>query len=680
MPRAPPRIPPRPPQDTQPAQQPAQPPVAPAAELEQDAGHDAPVTAAQQLGISPEEWAALTQDEKKHRRNQASRNRKNAARVDDPESFPPLPKADTNPFIVVTKRAVRNQQNVTSFAGAARQAQATPQPPKGNQRRQTGPPNPTTTTNTTTEVTIMRDGGLKDQVAERAIRSLSPETIVMKARTVMEQTAERPPFLLGGRWASSANTTGNFVYIFNGNMKFAAIEPFGAALISPLKRGLMVPAQGWVWTQLRNVPVSDESGMVYDSDKLTAEVRHNAVMARATLCTPVSWQRNPTAIMGDASATALMSLVDEDGSLVRNIQTNGIHMFGRRVKFVVAGNRPALIQCGRCHMLGHNTRSPLCKTPPHAVRCYKCGGPHHAQQHAFYCKGKHADARHCNCKLKCILCGNVGHHARSRQCPNRGDFRPPTLATPEERHEETQAEGDVTEELTTTQREGPKLTAAGLPRSKTQKRKGKGRKPAPTNQFAALADDHDPSIPTTHPADPANHPPYFDPAALPKSGLTEWGDEVNDAMFTEIPDISATPESRGPSLEPPAPPVTSRELRVTDKLRVVDQEGITSMSEMQAVIGEEREQMIKAETDWGGTDWEIRECLGLRIRYAQHTNMPISGADVRNEILKGQGTLTASQTIETLRAADFSLGGSGNGESLTPYHWFRKHAPDNLFF
>jgi hypothetical protein len=44
----------------------------------------------------------------------------------------------------------------------------------------------------------------------------------------------------------------------------------------------MVPAQGWVWTQLRNVPVKDENGVVHDSDKLTAEVRRNAVMARAT--------------------------------------------------------------------------------------------------------------------------------------------------------------------------------------------------------------------------------------------------------------------------------------------------------------------------------------------------------------------------------------------------------------
>jgi hypothetical protein len=35
--------------------------------------------------------------------------------------------------------------------------------------------------------------------------------------------------------------------------------------------------------------------------------------------------------------------------------------------------------------------------------------------------------------------------------------------------------------------------------------------------------------------------------------------------------------------------------------------------------------------------------------------------------------------VEILKAADISLGGSGNGEYLTPIRWFRKNTPDNLF-
>ncbi|KAN0127644.1 hypothetical protein V8E53_014536 [Lactarius tabidus] len=277
MPRTPPKIPPRP-QQTKKAEQPLAPKQTPAEP--QQATSEVEKTAEGKI-----------------------------ARIDDPESFPPLPPAE-KPFIIVTKRSVCNQQNALNFAGAVRSAQFTPQPTPRNtcgctttQNITRGNNTSTAPANLTTEVTIMRDGGLKDKGAERAIHTLSPEQIVMKACITMEQTAECPPFLLGGRWAGSANTSGNFVYVFNGTVKFTSIAPFGTVLIGPLKRGVMVPVQGWVWTQLRNVPVSDENGVVYDSDKLTAEVRRNAVMACTLLCTPVHWQCPPTAIMGDASAT-----------------------------------------------------------------------------------------------------------------------------------------------------------------------------------------------------------------------------------------------------------------------------------------------------------------------------------------------------------------------------------------
>ncbi|KAN0140925.1 hypothetical protein V8E53_001369 [Lactarius tabidus] len=487
MPKAPPKIPPRPVPDITPPTA-APPPVTLAANLLTSEGQGNATEAMseqfQHSHLSEEEWNALSPEEQKCKRYQDNKLRKKRvaekARIDDPESFPPLPTADPNLFIVVTKQSVHNQQNMSSFAGAAHAAQAIPQQPA----QATSATN--AVNNLTTEVMIMRDGGLKDETTERAICSLNRSDHHESLHCYGTNGRETPPIPSRRRWAGSANISGNFVYVFNGNIKFAAVAPFGTTLITPLKRGLMVPAQGWVWMQLQNVPVSDENGVVCDSDRLTAEVQHNAVMARALLCTPVHWQHSPTAIMGDASAMALMPIVDEDRSLIRNIQANNIHMFGRQIKFVIVGNRPALIQCGRVHMLGHNTRSSLCKTPPHAVCCYKCGGPHHTQQHTFYCKGKHADARHCNCKLKCILCSNTGHHTRSQQCPKRGDFRPPMLVSPEERP--TSSSEDDIEELTTTQCKGPKLTTAGLPRKKTQSQKGKGHKPATTNQFATLAE------------------------------------------------------------------------------------------------------------------------------------------------------------------------------------------------
>jgi hypothetical protein len=137
------------------------------------------------MGLTEEAWNSLSSEEKKHKRNQASRNRKRAAeaaRVDDPDSFPPLPTTDPNPFIVVTKRAVRNQQNVSNFAAAARSAQGAQPAARRSPAANRNTNNNKTPANLTTEVTIMRDGGLKDEAAERAIRTLNPEQIVMKAR------------------------------------------------------------------------------------------------------------------------------------------------------------------------------------------------------------------------------------------------------------------------------------------------------------------------------------------------------------------------------------------------------------------------------------------------------------------------------------------------------------------
>ncbi|KAN0134715.1 hypothetical protein V8E53_007500 [Lactarius tabidus] len=246
MPQAPPKLPPRLPHQENKATEAmptdrVKPATTPAEPITTE------VTTTPPTGTSVEEWSMLLLLERKHklssiRKKEAKKAKAQEARVDDPESFPPLPSTDPNPFIIVT---------------------------------------------------IMRDGGLKDEAAERAICTLNPEQIIMKARSVMEQTAEHPPFLLGGR-----------------TVKFAAIAPFGAALIGPLKRGVMVPVQGWVWTQLCNVPVSDENGIIYDSNKLTAELwvivllSSSVVGATSSDTTPGHHSAKPHHMLSDVTSAA----------------------------------------------------------------------------------------------------------------------------------------------------------------------------------------------------------------------------------------------------------------------------------------------------------------------------------------------------------------------------------------
>jgi hypothetical protein len=105
-------------------------------------------------------------------------------------------------------------------------------------------------------------------------------------------------------------------------------------------------------------------------------------------------------------------------------------MFGRQVKFVWAGDNPSLVQCSQCHQIGHFFSSPKCRLAPGANRCFRCGGPHHSDNHDFECSGPHAVQGVCDCRLKCILCKGDNHTARDKACPRRGDFAPPRLSRP----------------------------------------------------------------------------------------------------------------------------------------------------------------------------------------------------------------------------------------------------------
>lgn len=107
------------------------------------------------------------------------------------------------------------------------------------------------------------------------------------------------------------------------------------------------------------------------------------------------------------TGTVLVAYSDPHSEIKREALATGIYMYGSKVKFVLAGDRPVLIQCGRCHKLGHNRSSPACKLPRNAVRCHKCGGGHRSDRHGYECGTTHLVAGQCNCRPKCIMCGRI---------------------------------------------------------------------------------------------------------------------------------------------------------------------------------------------------------------------------------------------------------------------------------
>ena len=295
----------------------------------------------------------------------------------------------------------------------------------------------------------------------------------MALRTAIESLSASAPQLLSRHWTSSANTTGNFLLSFNGTIPFDKIMPYTKIICSVLGCGDLAPAEGWTWVQLREVPTSDANGRRYDNDDLNSEVRHNPPFANALFGMAPHWQQNPTNILCMPAGTVLIPIVDTTDTVIRTASQQGVFMFGKQVKFVVTGDSPRLIQCSRCHMLGHPTRSPLCKLHPVAVKCYCCRGSHHSEHHDYECKGTHCTPGRCNCTPKCLLCGNTGHHARSRKCPKRGDFAPPRLETPGTETNPIEVSLASPPEVDT-QRAAP-LTAASLPTQTSIRNKGKGK-------------------------------------------------------------------------------------------------------------------------------------------------------------------------------------------------------------
>ena len=615
----------------------------------------------------------------------------------------PDPIMAPDPWVkVVRASTVKSQEAAQDLARSFAAAQG--RTPSGRRQAGRGPPAPSTAL--TTRVTVVRDGGLTDPAAEAALREAKPEHIVMAARTTAEALSTETIQILGGHWAGSAGKTGNFVYTINGKIPFTQILPYAAALISPLKVGRLVPLDGWLWTQFRGVPTTGPDGVIYDSDALTNELLRNPAFHGVTLCMLAHWQKKVERLMQDNEATLQVSYLDETGEVTKHIQRSEVHMFGRKVKFFVIGNNPRLVQCSRCHELGHEARSPSCKLPANALRCHLCGGSHHSTTHDFHCNGTHKSGGRCDCKLKCILCKGFGHHARSRNCPKRGNFAPPPLSkhegtarVPTQQHTPLTAStqpGSVPsppppvlasrdeipsvptpEDLTPTQREPTvQKESPPLPKKKGRKKGGGGKRkagkpPQADNSFSISDTLTFPVPPLTAGIDDNPYNPYDNPYGGISSSKG-WGNPGDEDEFITDPDLSQpdgiTQLHRAPAIRTvEATMLLSAEALWEHYVRTDPGEGPSALWHKEIELG------------WGGmrndTDLKTHEAVGLRARYAAQYLLPTTKPEVIAALCKG---LHPSKQPAHLQETDKEWGGDGSGAQLTAMNYFSRNAPCNL--
>ena len=276
-----------------------------------------------------------------------------------------------------------------------------------------------------TEVTVLRDGGLSALEAEAAVRAQRPDNIVREVqKQINAQVKNNPIQILAGRWSGSVKRTGNFIFTIRGQVNFPLIASYSRFLLAPFPGSELAPSGNWTWAQLRGVPIWDENDIAHSQEELMKALRANPAFEEAIITTVPRWQIPIERLSGDAG-TVVFSYCDPDESITRQAREDHIFLFGSYAKFTISPSRPALIQCSRCHQLGHARNSRACRVPAEALICFKCGGPHRSEHHSRECRRVHRDVGICDCPLKCILCGDNGHHARDSKCPKRTEFAPP---------------------------------------------------------------------------------------------------------------------------------------------------------------------------------------------------------------------------------------------------------------
>lgn len=309
----------------------------------------------------------------------------------------------------------------TSYATAASAAVNTQQP-----KLQIKPPSQLPAI---TEVTVIRsgNGGHTDPEIELSIRLRAADAIVREVRLKMGSTVSNPIPLRAGRWSAHPRSKGNFVYSFDGNISFELIQSYERILLAPFYgTGKLSPSMGWTRLLAHGVPVSDENWFITGPDALLKEVKTMPGLKKAHFAMPPRWLKPVDRIDSDYS-TITFAISDPDGSITNRLLSGRAALFGKEVEIQRWVEKPALVQCSHCHVLGHIKTSRACPLGKDSVRCYICGGSHRSETHDQNCRRNHAIAGICDCKhFKCINCHKTGHHSRDPRCPARDLFRPRT--------------------------------------------------------------------------------------------------------------------------------------------------------------------------------------------------------------------------------------------------------------
>lgn len=281
-----------------------------------------------------------------------------------------------------------------------------------------------------TEVMVLRAGGYLDCQKEDQIRARAADAIVREVRLKMAKVTVKPIRLRAGRWSISPRSKGNFVFSFDGNVPFDIIKSYKHILLDPFGGyGGLCPSMGWTRFLVNGAPVWDDDDTPFSPNALLDEVRTLPGLKKAFFAMQPRWLTHTDRILSTYSSVTF-AISDPDGTISNTLLNNRAALFGKEVTIRKWIDKPAFIQCSRCHALGHNKASRVCTLSKDSVRCYRCGGAHISEAHDKQCTKKHNVAGICDCKPKCLNCNNEGHDCKDQRCPARDRYRPKNARKP----------------------------------------------------------------------------------------------------------------------------------------------------------------------------------------------------------------------------------------------------------
>jgi len=367
-----------------------------------------------------------------------------------PTSVPTIPREENNPHStsVETPPATQTTEREDDFTLVARNRRgrkgkdkAPPQinltpasyasaaASSANITQPAAPPKPATRLPAITEVTVLRSGseGHPDPQVEMSIRARPADAIVREVRLKMANAVPNPIPLRAGRWSSQLRSKGNFVYSFDGNIPFDLMKSYERILLTPFfGTGKLSPSMGWTRLLAHGVPVFDEYQIASGPEALLKEARSLPGLKKAHFAMPPRWLK-PIERIGSLYSSVTFAISDPDGSITSTLLNGRAALFGKEVNIQRWVDKPALVQCSKCHALGHIKTSRACPLGKDSVKCYICGGSHLSDVHDQKCPRKHEVAGICDCgHFKCLNCHNKGHNCRDTRCPARDLFRPRT--------------------------------------------------------------------------------------------------------------------------------------------------------------------------------------------------------------------------------------------------------------